>query len=63
MNAGISSFGCIKDYFRNNPQLTYTVQGYSRVIMGLTNIETQPLIHFHRLRGSYTGSIRTGGPK
>jgi hypothetical protein len=21
--------------------------------MGLTNIETQPVIHFHRLRGSF----------
>jgi hypothetical protein len=29
------------------------VQGYSRVIMGLTNVEMQPVIHFHRLRGSF----------
>jgi hypothetical protein len=29
-----------------------SIQGYSRVIMGLTNIETQTVIHFHRLRGS-----------
>jgi hypothetical protein len=26
---------------------------YSRVIMGLTSLETQPVIHFHRLRGSF----------
>jgi hypothetical protein len=29
-----------------------SIQGYSRVIMGLTNMETQIVIHFHRLRGS-----------
>jgi hypothetical protein len=28
------------------------MQGYSRVIMGLTNIETQPVIQFHGLRRS-----------
>jgi hypothetical protein len=31
-----------------------SLQGYSLVIMGLTNIETQPVIHFHHLRGSFT---------
>jgi hypothetical protein len=29
VNAGISIFGCIKDYFRNKPQLTHTVHMYS----------------------------------
>jgi hypothetical protein len=29
------------------------IQGYSRVINGLTNIQTQPVIHFHRLRGEF----------
>jgi hypothetical protein len=29
------------------------IQGYSRVIMRLTKIETQPVIHCHELRGSF----------
>jgi hypothetical protein len=29
------------------------VHSYSRVIMDLTNIETQSVIHFHCLRGSF----------
>jgi hypothetical protein len=29
------------------------IQSYLRVIMGVTNSETQPVIHFHRLRGSF----------
>jgi hypothetical protein len=29
------------------------IQDYSRVKMGLTNIEMQPVIHFYRLRGSF----------
>jgi hypothetical protein len=33
--------------------MIFTIQGYSRVIMGLTHIETQPVIHFHRLRRSF----------
>jgi hypothetical protein len=30
-----------------------SIQSYLRVIMGVTNSETQPVIHFHRLRGSF----------
>jgi hypothetical protein len=35
------------------------IQGYSRVIVGLTNIETQPVIHFHRLRVSFILLFKT----
>jgi hypothetical protein len=33
--------------------MIFKIQGYSRVITGVINIETQPVIHFHRLRGSF----------
>jgi hypothetical protein len=35
-----------------------TTTDYSRVIMGLTNIEMQPVIHFHRLH-IYLKNIKT----
>jgi hypothetical protein len=36
-----------------NVKIFIYIQGYSRVIMGFTTIETQPVIHFHRLRESF----------